>query len=220
MEFEEMKMIWDAQNHEPLYALNEPALHRVVQHRLRDWQRSMARCFALEITIGAVCGVAMLVCASVLAFGDPAWLATVSWIKAPVTRGHVWALLAAAAIWFYYVVYMVWSRKHQQRRVEAFDSSLRGDLDRALSQTDFQVATARNIVWWGLIPVWVAVALWVATLFHLEAGPVWAYALLGGIALGGFVIDVACRQRSITNRFQPRRRELESLRAKLADPQK
>jgi hypothetical protein len=41
-------------------------------------------------------------------------------------------------------------------------------------------------------------------------------ALLIG-SLAGVVIQ---KQRSITNRFEPRKRELESLRAKLADPQR
>lgn len=66
---------------------------------------------------------------------------------------------------------MFLARKRQQRRVEVFDSSLRGDVERALAQTDFQIGLARSIVWWGLIPVWLAGALWVATLFHLEAAP-------------------------------------------------
>lgn len=77
----------------------------------------------------------------------------------------------------------------------------------------------RNIVWWGLIPIWVAAVLWVVTLFHLEAAPAWAYLLLGFIALVAFVTVVTGKQQSITKQFQPRRRELESLRPELADPQ-
>ena len=33
MEFSEMKMIWDSQNQEPLYAMNEAALQEIVQRR-------------------------------------------------------------------------------------------------------------------------------------------------------------------------------------------
>lgn len=216
MKSEEMKMIWDSQNQEPLYALNESSLHRAVQRRVHGWQRTMARCFTMEITVGVVFRALMLIASIVLALGSPAWLTTLSWIRVPVARWHGLALLAAAGIWFYDVAYMAMARKRQQRRVEAFDSSLRGDLDRALSQNDFQVALARNIVWWGLVPVWVAVAPWVVTLFHLVAGPPLAYAILGAIALAAFIVDVTGRQRSITNRYLPRRRELESLRAKLA----
>jgi hypothetical protein len=219
MEFNEMKMIWDSQTQEPLYAMNESALHRIVQHRVQAWERSMSRCFAMEITVGLVCGAFMLVGASTLAFGSPTWLAKLPWIKVTVSNWDVAALFLAAGIWFYYCAYMNLARTRQQRRLEAFDSSLRGDIDRALAQTDFQVATARNIVWWGLIPAWLAAALWVVTLFHLEAAPAWAYVLLGSIALCAFVVVVTGKQRSITNEFQPRRRELESLRTKLVEPQ-
>jgi hypothetical protein len=108
----------------------------------------------------------------------------------------------------------------QQRRVEVFDSSLRGDLERAIARTDFQIALARSIVWWGLVPAWVATALWLAVFYRLLAMPAWTYVFIGATVLGSFVVVVSGKQQSITNRFQPRQRELESLRAKLADPQR
>ncbi|CAN5476260.1 hypothetical protein BH18VER2_BH18VER2_14890 [soil metagenome] len=37
MEFAEMKVIWDSQNEEPLYAMNEAALHATVQRRTEEW---------------------------------------------------------------------------------------------------------------------------------------------------------------------------------------
>jgi hypothetical protein len=105
--------------------------------------------------------------------------------------------------------------------VEVFDSSLRGDLDRALAETDFRIALARNIIWWGLVPVWVAAALWVTTLLHLKAAPpAWANVFMAALLVGSLVTVVSGKQNAITNKFEPRRRELESLRAKLADPQR
>ncbi len=220
MEFNELKMIWDSQNQEPLYALNEGALQRVVQRRNDERARALSRCYTTEITVGLICGFAMLGCAGLLAIADPASLASWSLIRSSEVTWEIPALLGAAAIWFYYGAYMYLARKRQQRRLETFDSSLRGDLDRALSETDFQLMMARNTVWRGLVPVWLAAALWVAALFHLEVAPVWAYLLLGVIALIAFVREVGGRNRSITDRFEPRRRELEALRAKLADAQR
>lgn len=219
MDFNEMKMIWDSQNQEPLYAMNEAALHGIVQRKNQEWTRCLSCCFAAEITVGFVCGVLMLVCAGALALGDPAWLATLSWMKIAASRWDILALLAAGGIWFYYSAYMFLARKRQERCVQVFDSSLRGDLERAIARTDFQIALARSIVWWGLVPVWVATALWLAVLYRLLAMPAWTYVFIGATVLGSFVVVVSGKQQSITNRFQPRRRELESLRAKLADPQ-
>jgi hypothetical protein len=50
--------------------------------------------------------------------------------------------------------------------------------------------------------------------------PAGSYVFIGATMLGSFVVVVSGKQKSITNRFEPRRRELESLRTKLADPQR
>jgi hypothetical protein len=220
MEFSELKMIWDSQNQEPLYAMNEAALQGIVQRKNREWNRCLSCCFATEITIGVICGALMLVCAGVAIFADTAWLAALSWIKVAPSRWDIVALLAAGGIWFYYSAYMFLARKRQQQRVEVFDSTLRGDLHRALAETDFRIAHARSIVWWGLVPVWVATSLWLAVFYRLLAMPAWSYVFIGATMLGSFVVVVSGKQKSITNRFEPRRRELESLRTKLADPQR
>ena len=220
MEFNELKMIWDSQNQEPLYAMNEAALRGIVQSRNREWNRCLSCCFATEITIGLVCGALMLICAAVLLFADADWLAAVSWVKVAPSLWDVAALLAAGGIWFYYSGYMFRARKQRQERVEVFDSTLRGDLDRALVETDFRIALARNIIWRGLVPVWVASTLWLVVLYRLLALPAWSYVFVGATILGSFVVVVSGKHRSVTERFQPRRQELESLRAKLADPQR
>jgi hypothetical protein len=81
MDFNELKTIWDSQNQEPLYAMNESALHAIVHRRSEEWNRCLACCFATEITIGLVCGVLMFVCAGALIFSDRPWFATLSWMQ-------------------------------------------------------------------------------------------------------------------------------------------
>jgi hypothetical protein len=221
MEFSEMKMIWDSQNQEPLYAMNEAALQAIIRRKNRESERCLARCFAMEITIGVICGGLMFLCAGALVVSGPALLAALPRMKAAASVWDILALVAAGGIWFYYSAYMYLARKRQQQRVETFDSSLRGNLDRSLSQADFQIALARDIVWRGLVPVWLAGALWVVTLLHLKAAPpTWAYVVMAALLIGSLAAVVVQKQRLITNRFEPRKRELESLRAKLAEPQR
>jgi len=215
MEFNEMKRIWDSQNQEPLYALNEAGLHRIIQRKNEDWNCCVACYFRAEITIGLVCGALMLIGAGASLFAGPSWLAGLSWIKVMPSPWGIGALLLAAGIWFYYSAYMFSARKRQQRRVELLDSTLRGDLDRALAETDFRIALARNIIWKGLVPVWVATSLWLLVFYRVLAMPAWSYVFIGATMLGSFVVVVSGKQRSITNRFEPRRRELEALRLKL-----
>ena len=220
MEFNEMKMIWDSQNQEPLYAMNEAALRAIVQRKNQESERCLSRCFATEITVGVICGALMFLCAGALLVSGPGLLAALPRMKTAASGWDILALAAAGGIWFYYSAYMYLARKRQKRRVETFDSSLRGNLERAISQTNFQIALARDIVWWGLVPVWLAGALWVVTLLHLKAAPpAWAYALMAALLIVSLAAVVLRKERSITNRFEPRKRELESLRAKIADPQ-
>ena len=221
MEFSEMKIIWDSQNQEPLYAMNEAALQAIVRRRNQESERCLSRCFATEITIGVICGALMFLCAGALLVSGPSLLAALPRMKTAPSVWDILALVAAGGIWFYYSAYMYLARKRQLRRVETFDSSLRGNLERALSRTDFQIALARDIVWRGLVPVWLAGALWVVTLLHLKAAPpTWAYVMMATLIVGSLAAVIVRKQGSITNRFEPRKRELESLRAKLADPQR
>ena len=217
MEFSEMKRIWDSQNQEPLYAMNEAALHSIVRRKNEEWNRCLARCFALEIGVGLFCAALMLIYAAVLASGNQDWVIK-PWGKtiAP-SSWHYLGLLAAGGIWLYYAAYMYLARKRQQQRVETFDSSLRGDLDRALSQTEFEMTMIRDNAWRGLAPVWVASTLWMVVLFHLKGASLWGYLLVLAIAIASLVIVLARKQRLITKRYLPRQQELESLRAKLAD---
>lgn len=50
---------------------------------------------------------------------------------------------------------------------------------------------------------------------RMESG--WVYVFMIAVAFGALVVVVSGKQRAITNRYEPRRRELESLRSKLAD---
>ena len=118
MEFDELKRIWDSQNEEPLYALNEAALHRIIQRKNEEWNRCLACCFRAEITIGLICGALMLVCAGASLVAGPGWLATLSWIKVMPSGWDIGALLLAAGIWFYYSAYMFSARKRQEQREE------------------------------------------------------------------------------------------------------
>jgi len=66
-----------------------------------------------------------------------------------------------------------------------------------------------------MVPVWIATSLWLAVFYRLLAMPAWSYVFIGGTMLGRSSL-CSGKQKSITNRFEPRRRELEALRAKLA----
>jgi hypothetical protein len=113
----------------------------------------------------------------------------------------------------------MWSaRQRQLRREEDLASTLRGDLDRALAHLEFRIRMARSIVWWGLVPCWLGASLAVVVLFRLREASLSSLAGSALIMVLALAVSVWCQHRAATRRYEPHRRELEMLRAKLADP--
>src|SRR5690606_20717980 len=137
--------------------------------------RRTAWCYGREIVINFAVGIMMLALSVIFVLGDQVWLQSFSWINRPVSPWHVLAMLVGGCIWVFCAGYMWSARRRQLRREENFYHSLHGDLERALSHIDFQISIARSIVWWGLVPSWIAAGLWVGALFHLGGFPAWAY---------------------------------------------
>jgi len=218
MNFEEMKIIWDSQNREPLYAINAAALHDLVRHRRDEEHRRTACRHGLESLVNALCGVAMLFVGGLLTWGDPDWLATSRWVRVPIAPWHAVAFCLAGTAWLFCAAYMWIARRRQLRREEPFALSMQGDLERAIAHVGFQIQVARSILWWGLIPAWLAAGLCVAALFHLSNVSAWSYALIVMLMMVSFVGITWWQSHAIRHLYEPRRRELESLRAKLADP--
>lgn len=219
MNFEELKGVWDSQDKEPLYVVPQTALHELVRQRRDDEHRKTAVRHAIETIVNAVAGVVTLVLAGCLAWGDPAWLATFSWLKAPVSPWDAAALFLAGVAWLFCAAYMWSARRRQLQREENLAQSIRGDLERALAHVAFRIRIARDIVWWGLIPAWFAAGLFVLVLFRLQQAPSWAYWVIALLMVGTFVTIQWWQHYAIRKFYEPRRRELESLRAKLTNPE-
>lgn len=219
MNFEELQVVWDSQSKAPLYVLPEASLHELVRQRRDEERRRTAVRHALESIVNAVAGVVTLVVAGCLAWGEPAWLATFSWVKAPASPWDAAALFLAGCAWLLCAAYMWNARRRQIRREDSLTEPIRGDLERALAHIAFQIRIARGIVWWGLIPAWLAAGLFVLVLFRLKQTPAWAYWVIALLMVGTFVAIQWWQHFAIRRFYEPRRRELESLRAKLANPE-
>jgi hypothetical protein len=220
MDFEQLKVIWDSQNDEPLYAVDGAALHAIVRRRKEQEHRRTAWCYGREIAINIVMGFVMFVGAGLLAWADRDWLQSLSWINVPVTPWHVAAFAVGGAIWIYCANHMWSARRRQLRREESMAATLHGDLERASAHIAFQIAIARSIVWWGLLPSWFAAGLSIVVVFHLKGAPSWAFAMMAVVMTAAFALALACQHYVVRLRYLPRQRELETLRAKLADQQR
>jgi hypothetical protein len=214
MEFEDMKVIWDSQEKAPLYAMNEEGLHDLLRGKGRkfrrlifwqQWQSYLSSLFVV-LVIFAILGAHFLG-----AFNEPGELA-------PTTGWDVMALLVAAACWIQFAVSIYIGQKRQERREREFAGTLLGDVDRDIEQTRYQITTRRNIVT-GFIPPYVGACLIQLVVFRSQGLSEWTMVPVIALLIFCLIVESRSQQRLVDQTIHPRLRELETLRAKLTDPE-
>jgi len=133
MEFDEMKKIWDAQNNQPLYVIDEKALHNRIQSKMNGQLRltNMSEWSVILNYLGA--GGILL------------------GLNSFKPGANLFMYLEAAWM-FAIVVYIVISRIHRIKASRQFDRSIHGDLDHAISLAGYRMRLSR-IIYWNLLPM-------------------------------------------------------------------
>ena len=133
MEFDEMKKIWDAQNNQPLYVLDEKALHNRIQAKMKGVLRSasISEWFTISVYL-AVGGVPLFLNrfnreVNIFMYVESAWM-------------------------FATVAYVAVSRIRRIKASRRFDRSIHGDLDHAISLAGYQVRLSQ-IMTWNVLPI-------------------------------------------------------------------
>lgn len=160
MEFDELQKIWDTQNNQPLYAINEQALHKRIVAKKHQVVRI------------AVMSEWILIIAN-----------TASGLFALQQNGRSLIFVYLLAAWMLgTALYVLVNRIRRMREQKRFNRSLSGDLQHALSTVIYQVRIGHimrwNILsmaglvllsnWEGGQPVWVSlvVALFFILVFY------------------------------------------------------
>src|SRR5579872_534393 len=133
MEFDEMKKIWDAQNNQPLYVIDEKALHNRIRSKMNGVLHitNISEWSLMMINLGA--GSLLLVLnpfkpgANIFMYLETAWM-------------------------FATVMYVLISRIRRIKANRRFDRSIHGDLDHAISVASYRVRLSR-IILWNLLPM-------------------------------------------------------------------
>lgn len=123
MELDEMKKIWDEQTQQPLYVIDEKALHSLIQPKMSGEHRlaGMREWSTILFYLGAV--------GLMLGFDH----------FHPFQRlEHIFVYLLAAWM-FGTVVYVVVIRIRRIKASHRFDRSISGDLDYAICAVDYQM---------------------------------------------------------------------------------
>lgn len=188
MEFDEMKKIWDTQNNQVLYAIDEAALHARVMSKKRRAGHTANITECLLIVVNLAAGVFVV---TVHQFDErrAAFFYLMS----------AWTILTALFVIF-----------HRVRRVNGenrFDRTILGDLDHAISNASYQVRLSHLMRWNG-----VPIALFILLGFWEVGTPVWIAVLV--LIFLGLAYYASGWEHGI---YKNRKHELEALRAKLAD---
>jgi hypothetical protein len=185
MEFEELQKIWNTQNNQPMYTINEQALHkRILAKKSQAFHITRFSEWLLIIVYTTVTGV-------------------IFWNNFTGQRSAFMFILSA---WmFACVIYVSIHRLHRIRGQKQFDRTMLGDLQHALSMASSQVRLAR-IMRWNTLPTGMLILL----SFWENGISVWIV-----VAAAVFFILVFYASGWEYNIYKRKKQELEALLAKL-----
>jgi uncharacterized membrane protein YobD (UPF0266 family) len=119
MRFEEMKKIWDDQNKEHVFAIDEKQLHQNIEEKKR---KSSALVSKIEI---------MLIVVNSLASS------TIIGLNVVQRKGNIFEN-AMALLMLATAIYIIFRRAHRLKNENRFDRTMLGDLDHAISNATYQ----------------------------------------------------------------------------------
>ncbi len=139
MEFDEMKKIWDTQNGETLFAINEKALHNRILSKKKSAGRIANISELLLILVNSGAGI---------------FIFTVAWTR---PEGSFFFYLTSGWMWLT-ALYMVMNRIRRYGEADKFDRTLLGDLNHAIAIATYQVRVSQWMRWNNL-PILILVLL-------------------------------------------------------------
>lgn len=139
MDFEELQVIWDNQNNEKMYVINETALHHYIKKKLKSVRNSL-RFFEFIITsVNLLVGV---------------WLLIES-----LDNNFPSTQLFLAVFYFGFGIFAL-IRVFKRREAEKpFAQTIVGEVERAIWRIDYLMAEGRRIILWYLVPLIVIFAI-------------------------------------------------------------
>ena len=187
MEFEEIKKIWDSQNKQPMYVIDEKTLHRSVTRKFQASRRSVN---AMEIGL-------VLINSFVITFLI---------VKGINNDYNIFQFLIAGAA-LLVTIYVILGRTRRRRRQSFQDRSLLSELDHAISNRDYLIQRGRTFIYWYMLPF--ATATLVSMYFNAKSPWIWIL-IVSLFALGSWLPFW-----EVQNIHLPKKRELESLKKTL-----
>ena len=133
MEFEELRKIWDAQNDQPLYAINEKAMYNLILSKKKQAHHITNISELLIIIVYFITGSLVL---GMNLFDQ----------SSNISMYVLSAWMLGSAL------FMLVNRIRTIKRNNQFDRSMSGDLDHAIAVATYQVRISQ-IMLWNIVPI-------------------------------------------------------------------
>ena len=187
MEFEDMKKIWDEQNNENIYAINETELHRrVIRNKNRI--KRMVNKFELTLLIAMVC------CGIVAA--------TMGILHSQLYK------LANVFIFFMIAAYIYKSRQDRIKYEGQSNLSLLDELEQSIRSIDYHAKRQKYFMLWYMLPIFITIII--NSIFSYGK-PLWEWAVF--LVFFGFAYWAV--KKELRCKILPKKEDLLHLRSLL-----
>lgn len=189
MEFEDMQLIWDSQNNERLYAINEDALFKEVQRKSNAISRKLNKIDLIMIGVNLVAGIALL-------------------IDSFLDNDAAYEYIVPIAYLAFFGL-MIYRRITRRRRSAQFPPTMLGELEKGMWEIDYLIKQSRSMLWWYLLPIYLVISI--TAVFN---GNWWIFILLMAIF---FPLTYFGSRWEVGKFYAPKKRELEALKKTLVE---
>ncbi len=139
MNFDELQQNWQEQDSRKQVAVDQDALHKLVQRGRNSFDSTIFRRDSIEIAVG----LALL----------PIWI----WMGVRSDLPWTWYLAIPGIL--FVVGFLIRDRFAQKENRSLPGDSVRKSTERALAQVEHQIALLKNIFWWYLFPISLPMAI-------------------------------------------------------------
>ncbi|MEM9897526.1 MAG: hypothetical protein AAF789_14285 [Bacteroidota bacterium] len=188
MEFDQIQHIWDQQNGERMFAINESELKRQISQKKHNINRKINW---LEISLILINSA----CALIFAYNA-------------VFKGENWDIFPAIFMLFS-IGFLLMLRKRRLRQEQTFDRSMLGELDHAIANSQSLLCISSTMITYYLFPI--ACYSIISMAYQQASFEKW------GIVLGLFVLAFFLIRLEKKHIHQPRKKRLIALRKKIKE---
>jgi hypothetical protein len=204
MTTDEMSEAWGLPDNAPTLGISSETLLKQVGRSHRDFLVALLRRDVLELVAGF----------AVIAFF--CWFGWATWDPL-----RLWTAFAASGCVMIPMAHFFWEVRHLCKKVHVFHHTVTTTLEQAIREINRQIVLLKNVLWWYLLPIGAGLTILLGQigLFFVRAqipGDVWikflAYVVFGIVFFYGVY---RLNQRAVEKELQPRKAELEEMRAEL-----